>query len=146
VCSGPLRECIEIPLGRTHIFACSLETRGPFHLGRYSWSINFASFLVRRFLASTNLYFYLDFFLTQFTIFICVLFILPTAHPVTSLSMNYAVVAVVGVMLLVLLMWVFWGRTRFAGPVLTGHARGHVNPHREQEILENEKEKEAVQG
>lgn len=33
--------------------------------------------------------------------------------------MNYAVVAVGGCMLLVLLMWVFWGRTRFSGPVFT---------------------------
>ncbi|KAJ6517505.1 amino acid transporter [Mycena vitilis] len=54
----------------------ALATRGPFHLGRYSWAINFASFAV-------------------------------------------PVVAVGGVMLLVLLMWLFWGRTRFTGPVFT---------------------------
>ncbi|KAJ7101546.1 amino acid transporter [Mycena belliarum] len=97
----------------------ALRTRGPFHLGRYSWAINFASFL--------------------FTIFICVLFVLPTAHPVTELSMNYAVVAVGGVMLLVLLMWVLWGRRRFVGPVLTSQ---EVEPPRE----EHEKEKEPVEG
>jgi hypothetical protein len=55
----------------------------------------------------------------QFTIFICVLFILPTAHPVNQLNMNYAIVAVGGVMLLVVLMWLFWGRSRFSGPVFT---------------------------
>ncbi|KAJ7659471.1 amino acid transporter [Mycena rosella] len=105
----------------------ALKTRGPFHLGRYSWAINFASFL--------------------FTIFVCILFVLPTAHPVTALSMNYAVVAVAGVMLLVLLMWVFWGRTHFVGPVLTsarpaGEKVGKGEKEREKE---NEKEPEAVQ-
>ncbi|KAJ7268040.1 amino acid/polyamine transporter I [Mycena rebaudengoi] len=77
----------------------ALGERGPFHLGRYSWAINFASF--------------------AFTVFVCVLFILPTAHPVTVLNMNYSVVAVGGLLLLVVLMWVFWGRQRFKGPVLT---------------------------
>ncbi|KAJ7205269.1 amino acid transporter [Mycena pura] len=77
----------------------ALTHRGPFHLGRYSWAINVTSF--------------------AFTIFVCVLFVLPTAHPVTQLNMNYAVVAVGGLMLLVLIMWVFWGRTRFSGPVFT---------------------------
>ncbi|KAJ6624395.1 amino acid transporter [Mycena sp. CBHHK59/15] len=77
----------------------ALGPRGPFHLGRYSWAVNFASF--------------------AFTIFVCTLFVLPTAHPVNALNMNYAVVAVGGVLLLVLGMWVAWGRGRFTGPVLT---------------------------
>lgn len=77
----------------------------------------------------------------QFTIFICILFVLPTAHPVTKLSMNYAIVAVAGVILLVLLMWVFWGRTRFSGPVLTSE---RADPEIEARDS-REKEKEALQ-
>ncbi|KAJ7776827.1 amino acid transporter [Mycena maculata] len=99
----------------------ALKTRGPFHLGRYSWAINLASF--------------------AFTIFMCILFILPTAHPVTELNMNYAVVAVGGVMLLVLLMWIFWGRARFSGPVLTSE-KAPVEAPAELE----EKDADALQG
>lgn len=51
--------------------------------------------------------------------FICVLFILPTAHPTDSLNMNYAIVAIGTVMILVGACWVFWGRFRFEGPVKT---------------------------
>ncbi|KAH9934533.1 amino acid transporter [Epithele typhae] len=77
----------------------SLPEKGPFHLGRWSWPVNVASFC--------------------FTIFICVLFVLPTAHPTTALNMNYAIVAIGGVILLVGLGWLFWGRFRFVGPVRT---------------------------
>ncbi|KAF7357366.1 Amino acid metabolite permease [Mycena sanguinolenta] len=100
----------------------SLATRGPFHLGRYSWAINFASF--------------------AFTIFVCILFILPTAHPVTELNMNYAVVAVGGLMLLVVLMWFLWGRTRFSGPVFT---RVELEHKRNEVAHSAENEKEGMQ-
>ncbi|KAL7284818.1 hypothetical protein ACG7TL_002128 [Trametes sanguinea] len=77
----------------------SLQERGPFSLGRWSWAVNFASFL--------------------FTVFICVLFILPTAHPTDALNMNYAIVAIGAVILLVGVCWLVWGRFRFEGPVKT---------------------------
>ncbi|TFK89396.1 amino acid transporter [Polyporus arcularius HHB13444] len=77
----------------------SLPERGPFSLGRWSWCINVASCL--------------------FTVFICVLFILPTAHPTTALNMNYAIVAIGAVVLLVSACWVLWGRFHFVGPVKT---------------------------
>ncbi|KAF9256311.1 amino acid transporter [Marasmius fiardii PR-910] len=77
----------------------ALSTRGPFHLGRWSWAINAASF--------------------AFTVFVCVLFILPTSHPVNKDNMNYAVVSVGGLLLIVALTWTFWGRYRFKGPVHT---------------------------
>ena len=51
--------------------------------------------------------------------FICVLFILPTATPVTALNMNYAIVAVGGVVLVVSVAWVIWGRFHFFGPKRT---------------------------
>ncbi|KAA1475343.1 amino acid transporter [Dentipellis sp. KUC8613] len=77
----------------------SLREHGPFTLGRWSWPLNVASAL--------------------FTIFICVLFVLPTARPVTPQNMNYAVVAVGGIFVLVGLAWALWGRRRFRGPVRT---------------------------
>ena len=53
----------------------------------------------------------------QFTVFICVLFILPTAHPVTAESMNYASAAIGFILLLVGTTWVLWGRHHFKGPI-----------------------------
>lgn len=55
----------------------------------------------------------------QFTVFICVLFILPTATPVTQFNMNYAIVAIGGVVLIVSIAWMLWGRSHFTGPVRT---------------------------
>jgi len=72
---------------------------GPFHLGRYSWYVNLTSAL--------------------FTVFICVLFVLPTAYPVDSLNMNYAVVAIGAVILIASLCWLVWGHKHFTGPVST---------------------------
>lgn len=53
----------------------------------------------------------------QFTVFICILFILPTAQPVTAEDMNYSIAAIGAVVLLVGLTWLFWGRFHFKGPV-----------------------------
>ncbi|KAL5513726.1 hypothetical protein ACEPAH_4126 [Sanghuangporus vaninii] len=77
----------------------SLKERGPFTLGSWSWSINFLSFL--------------------FTVFVCVLFILPTVRPTNAQNMNYAIVAIGGLLVITTSMWVFWGRSRFIGPVKT---------------------------
>ncbi|OBZ76216.1 Amino-acid permease BAT1 [Grifola frondosa] len=63
------------------LWPSTLPEPGPFNLGRWSWPINLASAL--------------------FTVFICVLFILPIAHPTNSLNMNYAVVAIGGVIAIV---------------------------------------------
>ena len=84
-------------------------------MGRYSWYINLASALVsnlgvRRPLSADQ---------QQFTVFICVLFVLPTAYPVDALNMNYAVVAIGGVILIVSLCWLAWGHRHFRGPVST---------------------------
>ncbi|CCM06177.1 uncharacterized protein FIBRA_08419 [Fibroporia radiculosa] len=77
----------------------SLPERGPFNLGRWSWVINLASFM--------------------FAVFICVLFILPTAYPVNTLDMNYAIVAIGAIILIVALCWFVWGNSHFVGPVKT---------------------------
>lgn len=73
--------------------------RGPFRLGRFSWGINVASLL--------------------FIIVMSVLFVLPTAHPTTSLNMNYAIVAIGGLIVLTTLQYVFWGRKHYNGIVQT---------------------------
>lgn len=77
----------------------SMEARGPFHLGKYSRVTNVISAL--------------------FTIFVCVLFILPTSMPVNALNMNYSIVAIGAVLLLIMSSWVFYGRYHFKGPVST---------------------------
>jgi hypothetical protein len=56
---------------------------------------------------------------SQFGILICVLFVLPTAYPVTVENMNYAVVAIGGILLLTVANWSVWGRHSFKGPVAT---------------------------
>lgn len=80
-------------------WADALKERGPFNLKRWSWPINLASF--------------------AFTVFICVLFILPTVRPVNAIDMNYSVVAVGGIIMIVGMTWVVWGRFQFVGPVKT---------------------------
>jgi hypothetical protein len=57
--------------------------------------------------------------LLQFCFFICVLFVLPTASPVNALNMNYAIVAVGGLLVIVTINWFWWGRYSFKGPVKT---------------------------
>ncbi|CAE6520091.1 unnamed protein product, partial [Rhizoctonia solani] len=75
----------------------SMQVKGPFHLGRYSRTINIISAL--------------------FTVFVCVLFILPTSMPVNALNMNYSIVG--AVLVLILISWAFYGRYHFKGPVST---------------------------
>jgi hypothetical protein len=69
---------------------------------------------------------------SQFTIFVCILFILPTVRPVTQFNMNYAIVSVGGIFLIVGITWVLWGRFSFKGPV-------HTNVNIEVDGLQDEK-------
>ncbi len=48
-----------------------------------------------------------------------VLFVLPTAHPVTSLNMNYAIVAIGGLIVLTTLQYVLWGGRHYNGIIHT---------------------------
>ena len=63
----------------------------------------------------------------------CVLFVLPTSHPVSAMNMNYAVVAIGGVLVLVVLGWFAWGRKSFFGSVVTraDSDKGHGEPLRQ---------------
>jgi len=77
----------------------ALGERGPFRLGKYSWIINFISI--------------------AFTIFVCILFILPTTVPVSSINMNYSIVAIGGLLILITLSWFAYGIRHYKGPVST---------------------------
>jgi hypothetical protein len=71
----------------------------PFRLGRFSWGVNVASL--------------------AFISVMSVLFVMPTTRPVTALNMNYAVVAIGGLIVLVSVQWVVWGRRVYKGVVHT---------------------------
>jgi len=73
--------------------------KGPFRLGRFSWAINLASLL--------------------FVILMSVLFIMPTSYPATAQNMNYAVVAIGGLIAIVTVQWVSWGMHVYDGVVHT---------------------------
>ncbi|VDB96698.1 unnamed protein product [Peniophora sp. CBMAI 1063] len=96
----------------------AMQERGPFTLGRWSWTVNVLSML--------------------FTVFVCVLFVLPTARPVTAQNMNYAIVAVGGIIVLVVLAWFGWGRHSFKGPVAT--AALEQQEHEREQTMYGEKE------
>lgn len=84
----------------------------PFTLGRFSWAINAASL--------------------AFIALMSVLFVLPTVRPVTPTNMNYAAVAIGGLLVLVSVQYVLWGRHVYNGVVHT-HMRGEVTHEREKE-------------
>lgn len=70
--------------------------RGPFNLGRYGEFVGWVAVL--------------------WVALITVLFCLPVVYPVTKLTLNYAPVAVGGVFVLVLGVWVLSARKWFKGP------------------------------
>ena len=53
--------------------------------------------------------------ISQFTIFVCILFLFPTAHPVNAENMNYAVVAIGSLLVLVGTAWFAWGKDQYTG-------------------------------
>ncbi|KAJ1534782.1 hypothetical protein HK405_015962, partial [Cladochytrium tenue] len=75
------------------------ENRGPFTLGRFSWSVNALG--------------------AAFGLAMSFFFLMPTVQPTTALNMNYAVVGICGVLLFIALTYAFWGRRVFNGPVRT---------------------------
>jgi hypothetical protein len=76
--------------------------RGPWHLGRWSRPIGAVAVV--------------------WTVFISVLFMLPTANPVTARSFNYTPVAVAVVLGFSALWWLVSARRWFTGPRMTAQA------------------------
>jgi amino acid permease (GABA permease) len=70
--------------------------RGPWHLGRWSALVGWLAIV--------------------WVIFICVLFILPTASPITATTFNYTIVAVVAVVGAATIWWFAGARKWFTGP------------------------------
>ena len=79
-------------------------TRGPFHLGPFSYAVATTACL--------------------WIVFIAVVFILPQANPVDSQTLNYAVVAVGVVVVYALGFWALSARKWFTGPVKQIEAEG----------------------
>jgi len=74
--------------------------RGPWHLGAWSRPIGWIAVI--------------------WVAFISVLFMLPTATPITLTNFNYSPVAVLGVILLVTIWWLASARKWFKGPIIQG--------------------------
>ncbi len=68
-------------------------TPGPWNLGRWSPPIGWIAVI--------------------WVLFICILFVLPPASPVTLQTFNYAPVAVIAVVIIALVTWQAWGKTSF---------------------------------
>jgi hypothetical protein len=75
------------------------DLHGPFRLGRAAWVVNILSL--------------------AFIALMTVLFVLPTVRPVTASNMNYAGAAIGGLVGLVTIQWVLWGRHVYTGVVHT---------------------------
>ena len=73
---------------------------GPWHLGAWSKPIGWIAVI--------------------WTVFISVLFMLPTSTPITLQGFNYAPVAVLGVLVIVTIWWLASARHWFKGPVVQG--------------------------
>ncbi len=83
------------------LFAKSFQ-RGPWHLGSWSRPIGIIAVL--------------------WVIFISVLFMLPTVHPVTAVTFNYTPVVVLGTLIILVIWWSVSVRHWFKGPHLQGSA------------------------
>lgn len=73
-----------------------LFQRGPWHLGRLSTAVNVASVL--------------------WTIFVTIIFVMPSSMPVTKENMNYCVIFFVFLILGSLLIWICGGKKAYKGP------------------------------
>ncbi len=81
--------------------------RGPWHLGAWSMPIGIISVI--------------------WVVFISILFMLPTALPVTILTFNYTPVVVLGTLLILVIWWMVSVRHWFKGPHAQGTATELVN-------------------
>lgn len=76
--------------------------RGPWHLGKFSFWINCYGVL--------------------WTFFVSIIFVMPTAMPVDAITMNYASVYFVGIVVFALIWYYYRGKKHYTGPVQqSGH-------------------------
>ncbi|KAK0314468.1 polyamine transporter tpo5 [Friedmanniomyces endolithicus] len=72
--------------------------RGPWHLGKFSPFINAWACI--------------------WTLFVSIIFVMPTALPVTAMTMNYAIVYLGAILFFSMLYWVVRGRKFYTGPLI----------------------------
>ncbi|KAK4963514.1 polyamine transporter tpo5 [Elasticomyces elasticus] len=72
--------------------------RGPWHLGKWSTPINIWACL--------------------WTLFVSIIFVMPTALPVSAESMNYAIVYLGGILFFSLVYWFIRGKKFYTGPLI----------------------------
>lgn len=70
---------------------------GPWHMGRASWWVNAWA--------------------CTWTLFVSIIFILPTLRPVTGENMNYAAAFLVAILIAAAIYWI-WGRRWYTGPII----------------------------
>ncbi|EMC98071.1 hypothetical protein BAUCODRAFT_32069 [Baudoinia panamericana UAMH 10762] len=73
-------------------------TPGPWHMGRLSYIVNIWACV--------------------WTLFVSIIFIMPTALPVTAENMNYAIVYLGGILFFSMLWWYISGRRYYTGPLI----------------------------
>jgi hypothetical protein len=73
---------------------------GPWHLGAWSKPIGWIAVI--------------------WVVFISVLFMLPTATPITALTFNYTPVVVLGTFVIITVWWLVSARVWFKGPIVQG--------------------------
>jgi len=71
---------------------------GPWHLGKFS--------------------FYVNCWACTWTLFVSIIFILPTIRPVTANNMNYAIVFLLFILLCAMVYWYISGRKFYTGPIV----------------------------
>jgi len=71
---------------------------GPWHMGKYSVFVNIWACL--------------------WTLFVSIIFLLPTLRPVSAINMNYAAVFLVFILLLAMIFWYTNGRRYYSGPLI----------------------------
>ncbi|KAI1620020.1 amino acid permease-domain-containing protein [Exophiala viscosa] len=79
-------------------------TPGPWHLGKFSTLVNLWA--------------------CAWTLFVSIIFLLPTYMPVTAADMNYAVVFLVFILLCAAVSWYLGGRKYYVGPVVETEIQG----------------------
>jgi len=96
VCAIALDWSYVIPIACKVIF--NKFEPGPWHMGKFSKIVNIWACL--------------------WTLFVSVIFILPTARPVAADTMNYAAVFLVAIFAAALIYWVIGGRKWYTGPIV----------------------------
>lgn len=61
---------------------------------------------------------FVNFWACAWTLFVSIIFVLPTARPVVANEMNYASAFLGLIALFAGLFWLMWGKKRYVGPVI----------------------------